>query len=252
MLFNLKHTGYVMALKFKASKEEFDEFEEGTQALYTQDGDNYRLDVDGIDDGSELKEALRKEREERKSRQATIDGMNADKAAAEVETAKKLEEAARQSGDVEALDRSWSDKYTKLESDLRGEFEPQLAEQRALLLKSTVEAEATNIATSIAVRGSAGALMPHLQSRLAMEIKDGKAVTVVTNVDGTPSALTLAELKQEFTDNPVFAPLIVGSSASGGGASQSDSSGAAKPTGNFAGDRADRTAAIAARFPDLK
>ena len=42
---------------------------------------------------------------------------------------------------------------------------------------------------------------------------------MVIGQDGKPSALTIDELKAEFTSNPAFAPVIAGSKATGGGAS---------------------------------
>ena len=52
-----------------------------------------------------------------------------------------------------------------------------------------------------------------------MDIRDGKPTVVVLDANGKPSAATLEELKAEFVNDPAFAPLIVGSKASGSGAS---------------------------------
>ena len=171
---------------------------------------------------------------------------------AETLAAKEIEEAARKSGDTQALDESWKAKYAQQETDLRAEFEPKITEQNNLLHKATVMTEATRIAAEIAIPGSAKALMPHIISRLDMEVRDGQAVTVVRGADGKPSALTIAELQNEFTSDKAFAPLIVGSNASGGGADSSNNGGGAVNTdGKLTGSKAERTASLKARFPDL-
>jgi hypothetical protein len=133
--------------------------------------------------------------------------------AAEEAAAKQAEEAARKSGDVEALEKSWQDKLTTREKELRAEME-----QRDSWVKElTVGQAATSIAGELAVQGSASVLMPHIKARLGTDVRDGKPATVVLDKDGKPSAMTLDELKQEFANDPAFAPLIVGTKASGSG-----------------------------------
>src|SRR5574343_271265 len=53
-----------MPLKFEIDREAHAELPEATQALYAPHGDKFRLQVEGIDPADELKEALRKEREQ--------------------------------------------------------------------------------------------------------------------------------------------------------------------------------------------
>ena len=63
---------------------------------------------------------------------------------------------------------------------------------------------------------SAELILPHIQRRLAAEIIDGKAVTRVLDEDGSSSATSLEELKQSLLTNPLFAPVVIGSRATGG------------------------------------
>ena len=134
---------------------------------------------------------------------------------AEEEAKRITEEAARKSGDVEALENSWKEKLTKREQELQAEIE----RMTGALEQTTVKGTATAMAAELAVEGSAKALLPHIQGRLRMEIKDGQPATVVLDVNGKPSAMTVDELKQEIANDAAFAPLIAGSKASGGGAS---------------------------------
>ena len=153
----------------------------------------------------------------------------------------------RKAGDVEALEKSWQEKLSKRESELKGEVE----QHQAWLIEQRVTGVASSLAADIAVQGSAKALQPHLTSRLSMEIRDGKPTTVVLDAEGKPSAMTVEELKAEFASDPAFAPLIVASKASGGGAGGGHKGGGAASKGSMGGDRSERAAAIRNRFPEL-
>jgi len=125
------------------------------------------------------------------------------------------EEAARKSGDIEALEKSWREKLEARERELREE----MGQRDQWVSDLTVGQAATSIAADIAVQGSAKALLPHIKARLGTDIRDGKPTTVVLDDEGKPSAKTLDELKEELRDDPAFAPLIVGTKASGAGGS---------------------------------
>ena len=140
---------------------------------------------------------------------------------------KDAEEAARKAGDVESLEKSWSEKLNKtaLEKDQAIE---RLNGQLHNLLVDNV---ASSIANEIALQGSANVLLPHIRARLTVAEVDGKPTTRVLGADGKPSALSVDELKQEFATNEAFAPIIAGSKASGGGAGGANG-GRAAPSGN--------------------
>lgn len=133
---------------------------------------------------------------------------------------KAADEAAAKSGDVDTLTKSWQDKLTRRESELLEE----VTKRDAQLMNLTVNATAQSIASELAVQGSAGVLAKLVRDRLKYE--DGKVS--VLDAEGKPSALTVDELKKEIADDPGLAPLIVGSRASGGGASGARGGGAAK------------------------
>lgn len=190
-----------------------DELDDSLKSLYTEQDGKYVLAVEGLDDGKELKEALRKEREERSARQKRIDELEAEKReiAEAAETARL--EAARKGGDTEALEKSWQEKLSATEK----KYQEQLEALSGTVTQLTSGQTATRLASDLALPGSADVLMPHIQSRLKTDYRDGKPVTVVLDKDGKPSAMTVDELKAEFQGNPAFAPLIVGSKASGAG-----------------------------------
>jgi len=122
-------------------------------------------------------------------------------------------EAAKKGGDIEALERSWGEKLKSREQELSG----QLSQYQQMMSSMTAGAEAMKAASELALPGSADVLLPHIQRRLTTEIKDGKAVVRVVDIDGKPSAMSIDDLKKEITANPAFAPLLIGSRASGSG-----------------------------------
>lgn len=149
------------------------------------------------------------------------------KAREEADAAKlAIEEAARKSGDVAALEKSWSDKLAAREAALTAERDALGNVVRDLTVNST----ATQLAAKLAVPGSADVLLPHIKNRLALETQDGKPVVRVLGADGKPSAASVDDLAKEIAGDTRFAPLIVASMATGGGASGGRGGGAATKT----------------------
>ncbi|MGV8567596.1 MAG: hypothetical protein ACWA7E_06140 [Pseudomonas asiatica] len=233
-----------MTLKFQL--DSLEGVEESVAALYVEKDGKFVLGIDGLpqqEDVTGLKAKVEELLGEKKA---------AEKARREAEEKARAEaeEAARKSGNVEELEKSWSEKYNRREAELTGTLESERANLQGQIRDLTVGRTATEIATALAVPGSAKALLPHIERRLSVEQRDGKPTVVVLDAAGKLSAATLDELKAEFTNDPAFGPLIAGSKASGGGAGGAGKGGGAAK-GNFGGNKAERTAAIASRFPDL-
>jgi len=201
-------------------RDSLEGLDEGLHGFYEEKGGKYQLKVNGIPQGEDVS-GLKAKLEELlgESKAAKAKAREAEEAAKKAE-----EERARKAGDVEALENSWKEKLTKREQELMADRDSLASQIREL----TVGRAATDLAAELAVQGSAKALLPHLQARLSMDIRDGKPTVVVLDANGKPSAATLEELKAEFVNDPAFAPLIVGSKASGSGAS------GAKPGGGAA------------------
>jgi len=231
-------------LKFQL--DTLDGVDEAVHALYTEKDGKFVLGIEGLpqqEDVSGLKAKVDELLGEKKL---------AEKKAREAEEAARLEreEAARKSGNVEELERSWSEKYNRREAELNGMLEQERGTLSGQIRDLTVGRTATDIASALAVQGSAKALLPHIERRLSVEQRDGKPVVVVLDAQGKLSAATLDELKAEIANDAAFAPLIAGSKASGGGAGGAGGGGGA-PKGKIGGTKEERTAAIASRFPDL-
>ncbi|RMT70371.1 hypothetical protein ALP29_04553 [Pseudomonas syringae pv. avii] len=220
--------------------------DEAVRALYTEKDGKFVLGIEGLpqpEDVSGLKSKVQELLDEKKA---------ADKARKDAEDQARLEreENARKSGNVEELEKSWSEKFNRREAELNGLLEQERGTLSTQIRDLTVGRTATDIASALAIPGSAKALLPHIERRLSVEQRDGKPVVVVLDQQGKLSAATLDELKAEFANDTAFAPLIAGSKASGGGAAGAGGGGGAAK-GKIGGTKEERQAAIASRFPDL-
>ncbi|MEO8641853.1 hypothetical protein [Pseudomonas sp.] len=233
-----------MGLKYQL--DTLDGLDDSAKTLYVEKDGKFVLGIEGLpqpEDVSGLKAKVDELLGEKKA---------AEKARKDAEDQARLEreEAARKSGNVEELEKSWSDKYNRREAELNGMLEQERGTLSSQIRDLTVGRTATDIASALAIPGSAKALLPHIERRLSVEQRDGKPVVVVLDAQGKLSAATLDELKAEFANDTAFAPLIAGSKASGGGANGAGNGGGAAK-GNIGGTKAERTAAIASRFSDL-
>lgn len=203
-----------MALKSKIDEETFKKLHKDLQSEYKkQDDGSYILDIEGAEDTGALKRAKDHEKEQRK--EAEKKAKEAQEALEEAQAELEKLQNAGKSGDdkVAAAEKAWKTKLEKRERELQA----QVDAANAALKSMAVDAVATGMAAELA-GDSAEILLPHITRRLTVEIVDGKAVTKVLGTDGQPSALTPEELKKEILSNDKFAPIIVASKASGGGA----------------------------------
>lgn len=233
-----------MTLKFQL--DTLEGVDEAIQTMYVEKGGKYVLNIEGLpqaEDVSGLKSKVEELLGEKKA---------AEKARKEAEDQARLEreDAARKSGNVEELEKSWTEKFNRREAELSSQLESTNSALQGQIRDLTVGRTATDIATTLAIPGSAKALLPHIERRLSVEQRDGKPTVVVLDASGKLSASTLDELKAEFTNDPAFGPLIAGSKASGGGAGGAGKGGGAAQ-GNIGGNKDERTKAIASKYPDL-
>ena len=233
-----------MGLKYLL--DTLDGVDDSVKTLYVEKDGKFVLGIEGLpqpEDVSGLKSKVEELLGEKKA---------AEKARKDAEDQARLEreEAARKSGNVEELEKSWSEKYNRREAELNGMLEQERGTLSTQIRDLTVGRTATDIASALAIPGSAKALLPHIERRLSVEQRDGKPVVVVLDAQGKLSAATLDELKAEFANDTAFAPLIAGSKASGGGAAGAGGGGGAAK-GKIGGTKEERQAAIASRFPDL-
>ncbi|MEQ2018685.1 hypothetical protein ABLB90_19465 [Photorhabdus bodei] len=190
--------------KFKLTKEEFDVLDDSQKASYKEAGGVYQLQIEGmpdIPDVSGLEKKVNELLSEKKAEQEK-------RRVAEEAAKKAAEEQARKNGDIEALEKSWSEKLSAREKELLSQIDEKDSSLRTLLVDNVAQSLATRLAGD-----SAAIIVPHIKARLTVE--DGK--TRVLDAESKPSAATLEDLEKEFRNNKLFAPIVIGSKATGTG-----------------------------------
>ncbi len=194
-----------MALKKKVTKAEFDGLAEGVKLCYKVSGDEFVIDIEG-DDGTDWQLKRQIEADHRKKAETKITVLQ--------EELDNLRRGAIPKDDVAALEKSWGDKLVARETELKGEID--------LLTGAIGNTTVKHVATEISQMFLApAAVMSMIAGRLKSEITNGVAVTRVLDKNGQPSAMSVEDLKNEFKADASFAPILVGSKASGGGAAGS-------------------------------
>lgn len=211
-----------MSLKFEV--DSLDGLDEGIAGLYEQHGDKFRLKVEGIDPADELKEALRKEREERKAAKERAEAL-------EREARERAEEAAAKSGDIDALRESFEEKLARLQAE-----SAEAIKVRDSLLLDRAKNDAVAEVAKLAIAGKDKGLRAYLANRIKAELKDGQVSVTVLDESGRPSASTIEDLRKEIeSDVASWGDVIAASYASGGGAAGSKGGGAAKTWDQLSG-----------------
>ena len=148
------------------------------------------------------------------------------KAKEEAEAARvAAEEAARKSGDVSALDKSWQEKYAKAEA----EYVAKLTAAQQQLQTVLVDNVAQKAAMDIAVDAECAELLADkLRGSLGLAEVDGKMQTVVFDADGKRSAITVDELKKQLIAK--YPRLVKGNPAGGAGGMSQPAGGAGGST----------------------
>lgn len=135
------------------------------------------------------------------------------KAKEEAEAARvAAEEAARKSGDVSALDRSWQEKYAKAEAEYGAKLTAAQQQLQTVLVDNVAQKAAMDIAVDAEC---AELLADKLRGSLGLAEVDGKMQTVVFDADGKRSALTVDELKKQLIAK--YPRLVKGNPAGGAG-----------------------------------
>lgn len=183
-------------LKFEITADEFAALEESQQALYDKRGDGYRLQVEGIDPADELKEALRKEREERAEAKRKLQEF-------ETEAEKRERERLESQQEWEQLSKADRERAEKLDKELN-ELRGTIAQEKRASSAAEITASLTrDTAREKLLRKEAMQFIHHTPEGIKINGPDGEAW------DGKQ----LAEyLRKEY-------PFLVdGNGSSGGGA----------------------------------
>lgn len=199
----------------KYQLDTLDGLDDSVKALYEEKDGKFILKVEGLPTGDNgLADRIKKLEA---NNQALLDEKRKAKEAADV----AAQEAAKKSGDIEALEKSWADKLSSKELELGD----KMKRYENLISDLTVGSEATKLAAEL-FGENAELAMPHVLNRLTYEITDTGAKIRVKGPDGSPTAATIDELKKEITNDPRFSAILVGTRASGSGNHSGKSNGA--------------------------
>src|SRR5258708_452956 len=118
-----------MALKFAVKTLE--EIPEALRGEYVQDAElGFKLAIEpgsGIEDPAELRRAHEREKTERKAAQKKLKELEDAQSTRDEEARAEREKALRAAGDVDALQKSWQEKYDRDLAAERAKWEPQVA-----------------------------------------------------------------------------------------------------------------------------
>lgn len=198
-----------MALKFEITADEYEQLDEGQQALYDKHGDGYRLQVEGIDPADELKEALRKEREER------------------AEAKRKLQEheseAERRERERLEKQQEW-EQLSKQERERADKADKELADLRDKVANSERTASAEGVVAGLIDKEAQGGVQRYelLRKEALQFIAHTPEGIKINGPEG--EAWDAKQLGEHLSTQYPF--LVDGSKASGGGAPGSQGGGA--------------------------
>lgn len=202
-----------MGLQYEV--DNLDGLDDSLHGLYSEKDGKFSLDVDLGDkftlssDVTGLKANHDKLLSEKKEAQRL-----ANDAATEAKRIK--DEAALKNGDLESLTKSWKEREEGYQSQING-----FAEKEANNAKSKA---ATNIAMGLAEGTNVKLLSKFIIERLKYDNGEVK----VTDKSGNLTVSSIEDLTKEFAANEDYKSLLVGSKASGSGASRGDIGGAGK------------------------
>lgn len=215
--------------------ESLDGIDEALQPFYQEVDGKYRLAVEGIDPADELKSALQKEREERKSAKLRLQELEAKQAEAERVKVEAEKQSLLEKEQFKELYESERQKAEQTSKTLQ-EFEQRINEK-------TLRIETSSVASKHAAGDGQADLLAEQLQKFA-RVVDGE---VTYEVGGVPVKVDVVidqiKAKQPF--------LFRGNASTGGGATGAvrGSSGATRVSmGDMGGSPEQRRAAIAAKY----
>jgi hypothetical protein len=215
-----------MALKLALDGDAFKKLSDDLKKEYKEveeDGKKvYKLDVDGLEDTGALKRAKDHEKKARTEAEAKVKELQTNLETIQNEI-DDIRRGAIPKADVEKLETSWKTKLEKQKTEMSTALETARGSLKKLLVDNVAQSMATKISTVPDL------ILPHIRSRLTVDESSGEFVTKVLDKDGKPSAMSIEELQKEFTSNKSFAPILVGSRASGSGAPGTGANGGSAP-----------------------
>ena len=225
------------------TQEQFEALPDFVKQDYQQDGEVYRhsaefkaaklkSSLDGLD--SKLKETsgkLSEYEQKQAERQAEAERKALEKLKAEGKVDEILADAERRIGETQ---KQFTERLERMSNQIK-------TEKRSALV--------SDLAAEMATDKGSKAFKALIASRIDVDAESGKVTFL--NDDGSASSLDLAGFKAELLKDDSLSPLLKADVATFGGGNVKGSNGDGRTSfgkGNFGGSRAEREAAIAAKF----
>ena len=221
-------------MALKAVVESLDEVPEAVREMYKQDGDAYRLEVEGVefeDEVAGLKTALEREREERKKLAKALKG----KPDLTAEDAEELERLRQERAEAERkkleAEGKWEELRTKLQKEYDEKVQAKAAEVKerdSYIERLVVDNELRRALTEIGVHKDyleAVEAMMKLRGPRVQKGEDGYRGVFPDELHGDKP---ITEYVQEWAKTDQAQRFIEASGATGGGASGRGAGGAGK------------------------
>jgi hypothetical protein len=193
----------------KKKVDTLDGIENKYHILYTKQEDGtFILDSNVVGDGdtSGLKENSEKLKAEKLAIQAKLDALEADSKA-------KEEDELGAKGEYEKLLKLKQEEFdTKITN-----AETEKAKAVEQIKNTMARAELLKIANEMA-GDNAELILPHITSRVQVNVIDGNYTVQYTDINGTPVSTDPSMLKEDIKKNPLFKNILKGRSSNGGGA----------------------------------
>lgn len=204
-----------MALKRKLTKAEFEALETSLKTYYKLDGETATLDAEDDEDIGALRRAKDRETQAAKEAKENAKKLKADLDDLSTRLAELGDVDAKKRGDIETLEKSYKGKMTAMEEA----HKVQVGALDSYLKETLVDRAALDLATKLSTAPKL--LLPHIKTRLTVDRTGDRPKTVVLDAEGKISALTIEDLEKEVVANKEFASILIGTKASGSGASNS-------------------------------
>jgi hypothetical protein len=217
-----------VALKLNISTAEHEALDDHVKPLYTADGDNFKLAVDGIEDTGALKRAKDREALAAKEAKERADLLQAELDEIKAREADADKDGKRKKGDIEALEKSWKDEKDKAVAAEVAKRERREKQLQELLVDSKADSLAHELFTVPEIGRD------YIKKFLRAELDGDVPTTRVLDSMGQPTAKTLDDFKNDMLDNTALKGILVASNASGGGAGNGGGSGSGGSTKKLA------------------
>lgn len=211
-------------MAMKAVLDSLDGLSDDVKAHYKEQGGKFYLDVEDGDSLPNFTGLKGAKENEVKSHGKTKEKLTASEVKI-TELQDKLDDILRGNvpkGDLEALETSYKTKLGDQKSKLEEKISTLSGQVTTLLVDNKAREIADRISTAPEL------MLPHIQRRLKVEEDaDGHLTTRVLDKEGKVSASNIEDLENELFTDKSFAPIIVGSRASGSGTSKKPGGGGA-------------------------